>query len=649
MGLRALGLVLAGALAAAALAWLALAPGGGTKGAAVAVGPEEGCLSCHGGVIGLEGAHAPAKIGCASCHAGDKGTRDKDRAHAGMVLIPGNLADAGKTCGQAGCHEAIVPRVERSIMTTMAGVIAVDREALGEPAMPDGRLPHANRLGHGVADSHLRELCVGCHLGQAKTEWGPIGQESQGGGCNACHLQYGAEAAKAVAAYAKTPRAERREIPAAHPSFTLNPRNEHCFGCHSRSGRIALGYEGWNELRDKAGNNATPTAPEKAGREGSRFRKLDDGRWVEKIVADVHHERGLECIDCHTANELMGAGAEVLRKSQQQKVGCEDCHAQKLASVAPEFVDPESRLLMKLRKWTLAPGQRMGTTRDGEPLVNVVVEEGKGARLLRKRTGEALPLKPPLAACTEGKGHARLSCASCHTAWIPRCNSCHTEFDPKDEGFDHAAQKWVPGTWNETAGPFEAAPPTLGVLHDGTARGAIDTFVPGMIMTFDRNKEAGKPPDILFRRLYAKLAGHTTRREARSCESCHSDPLALGYGKGKLRYAVSGATGRWQFTPEKRPSPHDGLPEDAWTGFLTARTGMVSTREGARPFSVEEQRREGDAEGARVPVGRDHRAIRATPEARIGGCVWRRCPRSPPPPGASRTNRRRGTRGRRRR
>ena len=50
-------------------------------------------------------------------------------------------------------------------------------------------------------------------------------------------------------------------------------------------------------------------------------------------------------------------------------------------------------------------------------------------------------------------------------------------------------------------------------------------------------------------------------------------------------------TGRWQFTPEKKPSAHDGLPEDAWTGFLKTRDGMVSTREGARPFSVEEQRR----------------------------------------------------------
>jgi hypothetical protein len=588
----------------------------------VALGLADGCLACHGDVTGLDAAHAPKRIGCASCHAGDPGSTDKERAHAGMILVPGNLADVRRSCGQAGCHEAIVPRVENSIMTTMSGVIAVDRAVLGEADPAGAPLPHAARLGHGVADSHLRELCVGCHLGQPKADWGPIGEESQGGGCNACHLEYTAAAAAAdLARYAATPRAARTAAPATHPSFTVNPRNGHCFGCHSRSGRIALGYEGWNEMRTPpqaeapTGGSATP-----------RFRKLDDGRFVEQVVPDIHHERGLECIDCHTANEVMGAGAPVARKSQQLRIGCEDCHTREHASVAAEFLNPESRRLMSLRQQALGTGQRMGTTRDGEPLVNVVVEDGKPARIVRKRTGEALALKPPLAVCTEDKGHARLSCASCHAAWAPRCVACHTTFDPADEGFDHAAQAWVKGTWNETAGPFEATLPTLGVLSEGATRGAIDTFVPGMVMTFDRNKEAGKAPDVLFRRLYAKLFAHTIRRESRSCASCHSDPVALGFGKGAMRFVVAGSTGRWQFTPEKPPSPHDGLPADAWTGFLQARTGMVSTREGARPFSVDEQRRILQV-GACLTCHAGDSAVMRESLRDFGGILARRSPR----------------------
>ena len=293
----------------------------------VALGLAEGCVACHGRVTGLAGVHAPERIGCASCHAGDRRTMDKTVAHAGMVLVPGNLADASRTCGQSGCHEAIVPRVERSIMATMAGVIAVNRAVLGEPAREGEAIPHAQRLGHDVADSHLRELCVGCHLGQAKADWGPIGEESQGGGCNACHLEYSAEAAGELKRYAAMARKDRTASPATHPSLTLNPRNGHCFGCHSRSGRIGLGYEGWNEMH-------TPDGSAPAGAGTPKIRKLDDGRFVEKVVPDIHHERGLECIDCHTANEIMGAGAIVARKSQQQRVGCEDCHAREPASVA---------------------------------------------------------------------------------------------------------------------------------------------------------------------------------------------------------------------------------------------------------------------------------------------------------------------------
>ena len=543
--------------------------------------PAEGCATCHAGVTGVGGSHE--RIGCAACHGGDPDGTDATRAHAGMVRIPGNLADTPSTCGQAGCHQPIVLRVERSIMATMAGVITVNRRVLGEPVDPSAPPPHANSLGHSVADSHLRELCVSCHLGQAKTEPGPIDEESRGGGCNACHLVYGGAAKAALEAYLAAPRDAPRAPPTAHPSLTLNPTNEHCFGCHSRSSRISLSYAGWHELR------GDPSHP------GARVRTLADGRKVEQIGADVHHERGLDCIDCHTAWEVMGSGAVVARKSDQVRIVCTDCHAARLASVAVDAADPESRTLLALRTWTLGPGERLGAGRNGDALVNVFVDESGKGTLRSKRSGASHPLMPPAAACTEGKGHARLSCASCHSAWAPRCTTCHTQFDPADEGFDWLAQKWVKGTWNESSGPFETAPPTLGVRLDpgapGGAREVVDTFVPGMILTFDRNREAGKPADVIFRRLYAHTFAHTVRREARSCESCHNDPVALGYGRGELQYGKSGAAGRWQFTAREAPSPWDGLPGDAWIGFLQSRNGMVSTRDDVRPFGVAEQRR----------------------------------------------------------
>ncbi|MCX5761804.1 MAG: cytochrome b N-terminal domain-containing protein, partial [Gemmatimonadetes bacterium] len=101
----------------------ALAPTARHAKVPVVMGHAEGCLVCHAGVTGLGVSHQPEAIGCASCHGGNVHSLDARRAHAGMIRVPGNLADASRTCGQAACHVTIIPRIERSIMTTFAGVI----------------------------------------------------------------------------------------------------------------------------------------------------------------------------------------------------------------------------------------------------------------------------------------------------------------------------------------------------------------------------------------------------------------------------------------------------------------------------------------------------------------------------------------------
>jgi hypothetical protein len=68
--------------------------------------------------------------------------------------------------------------------------------------------------------------------------------------------------------------------------------------------------------------------------------------------ADVHHTAGLDCIDCHTALEVMGSGQTVAHRAQALRVRCEDYHAApggRLASQEPPAVDPESRKILSLR------------------------------------------------------------------------------------------------------------------------------------------------------------------------------------------------------------------------------------------------------------------------------------------------------------
>ena len=164
----------------------------------VVMARPEGCLVCHRGVTGLGNSHRPEAVGCASCHGGDVFTLNKGRAHAGMEVIAGNLATAGRRCGQSSCHPSIVTRVERSVMTTMSGVVAVDRAVFGEPGSEPADV---RRLGRTPADTHLRQLCASCHVGRKKVALGPNGEDARGGGCNACHLVYSPDAAAALARY----------------------------------------------------------------------------------------------------------------------------------------------------------------------------------------------------------------------------------------------------------------------------------------------------------------------------------------------------------------------------------------------------------------------------------------------------------------
>ena len=98
----------------------------------VILGRNEGCIYCHENVKGLAAGHNPDSIGCYSCHLGYPYSLNKQTAHNGMILIPGNLSSINKTCGTASCHPDIAARVNGSLMNTMSGVVTVDKYVFGE-------------------------------------------------------------------------------------------------------------------------------------------------------------------------------------------------------------------------------------------------------------------------------------------------------------------------------------------------------------------------------------------------------------------------------------------------------------------------------------------------------------------------------------
>ena len=516
----------------------------------VVLGRREGCLPCHADEQGFAPSHAPEAVGCASCHLGHPWSGNADLAHTGMVLVPGNLSVARQTCGTTRCHGEIVERVDRSLMATGAGLVGVNRFVFGEAEDPGGG-GSLRTLGTSPADRHLQDLCAGCHLAVEKTEPGPVDELSRGGGCTACHLNH-------------------HDDEKLHPSLDLKIADTHCFGCHSRSGRISTSYAGWHETLEPA-----------PGAEPGEWRVLQDGRVFARRPDDVHHAAGLACVDCHTAREVMGDGRTYVHEEDALEVTCEDCHVAGIArTMGWDELDEESRKIVQLRTDEEPKDRRfLVAARSGLALVNVFAGEDGEPVLEGKLSGKRHRLKPPASACT-GMGHERVSCTACHSGWAPQCLQCHT-------------QSGTDGLWHEIGGDFRAGLPSLGVRGQP---GRIEPFAPGMILTLgtdpvdmDRAFAPALVKQGRFARFFSPVEPHTTALKGRSCASCHSDPLALGLGRGTLRLETDGKA-RWVFEPEEE-TLRDGLPADAWTGFLEAPRPRSTTRADARPFTPEEQSR----------------------------------------------------------
>jgi quinol-cytochrome oxidoreductase complex cytochrome b subunit len=543
----------------------------------VILGHTETCMVCHQETKGMAPGHDPKFIGCYSCHGGDPFTTDKKLAHRSMSEVPGNLSNAGRACGGSGCHPGITERVEKSLMSSLSGMITVDRWVFGEETDLD-RKTHIRTLGNSGADEHLRNLCAGCHLGNEKKHIGPAAWLERGGGCLTCHLTYNRDSETSLASIRNSRNSADGKIALTHPALNLEITDDHCKSCHSRSGRISMNYEGWHETERKASDVTDNPA----------YTVLPDGRAFFRKTEDVHHRIGMRCIDCHGSYELMGDDKLHAHKEEAVGIQCSDCHTRKAAqTLLLTSADPETQRIAWLRKIPTEGTRILSTQKNNFPLVNTLSEEnGTRLSLIKKSDGRKSLMKPPAPACTEGKAHTRLSCEACHTAWAPQCLGCHTNYDPSANGFDWVLNKSVTGAWAEYSSEGQAELPVLGVNEKGSPGGRIIPFTPGMILTITP-KSGGKAGDTLFRRLFAPTSAHTTVREVRSCVTCHSNPQALGYGQGKL--ALS--SGIWTFESLYRKNRFDGLPEDAWTGFLKERTDQATTRKGMRPFTIREQER----------------------------------------------------------
>jgi hypothetical protein len=420
-------------------------------------------------------------------------------------------------------------------------------------------------------------LCAKCHLGAEKKEFGSITTQSRGGGCNACHLNYTASAKSALEIYTLN----KDKLPTIHPSTDINVTNNHCFGCHSRSSRISTNYIGLQETLKETINTSDKV----------KFTALNDGRIYKRKTEDVHHTKGLLCIDCHSSHEVMGDGKDYLHEEDAVKIQCADCHFKTKPNTIPyDSLDVESNLVYMLRKYDHADKPILIAKKDSHPLVNTFVNNKGKAFLIGKGDKKLHPIKRQSETCSRDNAHQDLSCNMCHASWTSRCIGCHNQFDKADKaGYDLLNAKKMTGQWREYVSEFGASPPTMGVRIKGNSK-KIEPAIPGMIMSINHSSFTGNAKeDTSFHRLYAPNAPHTITKEVRSCISCHTDPMAIGYGKGTLIFDKIKTT--WTFQPDYEANAFDGLPEDAWIPFLKPldKAKTYATRTDFRPLTLKEQ------------------------------------------------------------
>lgn len=524
--------------------------------------PPERCLTCHFGIEDLSKSHPNSVFGCVTCHGGNGPDLTVRGAHAGLRggRNPARLDLAAASCGSnktavGSCHSErehhLLNRVEnvpRSLMATNAGIIGVLRfqwgieqdsvSKFGVKYVTDGKTslspvpPELTKSGEfSLADSHFRKFCAACHL------WVPRPRENMGRleGCPACHAPYGEQGRYAGG----DPTIKRGEAghPATHTITNLIP-NDRCRACHNRSARVGLNYHGEME----SSQYGTPFV-----RGELNDQTLSDGRFVWKLVPDIHHEKGMACIDCHTGQDTMGDGSIHRYMKDQIEIRCEDCHGTQTtppATMTVEKTDPLVQTLLRGSPHVKLPdGTTILRTSKGRPLPNVKLT-AEGFRLTGKLTGKEHPVS-----VITGKsshrivGHDRLECDSCHSAWSPQCYGCHQALDFRHKGVDHVAGVPTQGRWAEGRGYFRYERNIYGI----NSRGKVGILVPGCQVWNTVVDEKGKvmePYDSKIMKLrngnssiaMGPTHPHTTRKEVPRCVDCHLDPKALGLGEGVMKF-----------------------------------------------------------------------------------------------------------------
>lgn len=520
---------------------------------------DAGCLKCHEGIEKIAETPVMSQLTCVQCHMGNPNGATKEDAHKGMYANPADLRAVDKTCGT--CHPEDVMNSKKSMHATMSGMIGGTRytwaaqdtknsiyatyavedkdgnvpekkgavKSLKQIPMYDASKPMA-KDNHPV-DDYLRDQCLRCHL------WSQGGRQDgdyRASGCAACHVVYSDNGVYEGGDKAIDKKQKGR--PKMHRITTKIPEYQ-CIHCHNRGGRTGVSYIGTMES-DEYGS---PWGYE-AGKKGGK--KLH-GKFYNHLTADVHYQKGMTCVDCHTKQDLHGDGNIYNKKHQAVEIRCEDCHgnAKAVSNLKTSWGNPFKNLKKDGSKVILT--SKMDNKERVVPQTKDVIEKGSA------------PAKTAMGIASHMN---KMECYACHAKWAPQCYGCHAQQDTKtksgdwintkvgddpSKGGNMEVKQKTTYKWSETRSYLRWESPVLGINQ----KGKVSPFIPGCQAIFTQIGPDGKATmhNKVFT-TYDGLSGigtnpiqpHTVTKEARTCEDCHSNKKAIGLGTGIYNAKANG-------------------------------------------------------------------------------------------------------------
>ena len=269
----------------------------------------KGCRACHPDIKHDKFHDFP----CIECHNGNAESNDQGEAHTDLVAHPAHPDFMERNCGK--CHPDEVDESRDSLHFTLRNEINLVRKHFGSietlvslTEIPQAKYP-ATKLK--LVDDMLRRRCLRCHVYTSGDAY-PL--THRGTGCAACHLKF-------------------VEGELQSHEFTSTPDDHQCLSCHYGN-FVGADYYG----RFEHDFNLEYRTPYTTRQDFVRPYGIE----YHDLAPDIHQQRGLSCVDCHSGHRLMSGASE-------EKLKCSTCHLWNAKNTNPlpdNLIIEENRLVL---------------------------------------------------------------------------------------------------------------------------------------------------------------------------------------------------------------------------------------------------------------------------------------------------------------